>query len=112
MCSLPAQYIGNSAKGKDPVVEELVKEARNRLAKRKHSLWEQAFGRAMIVMSDGKLDQCIMGVEEAMELSPCCAMLLKIHQDLCFFVGAQQRMRDGIARSLPLLDASTTPMFG
>jgi len=106
------QYVGCSAPANDPEVESLVEAARTCLVGRTHHAWEEAFARAILVMAEGRLDQCIMGVEEALELSPKCAMLLKIHQDLCFFVGAQQRMRDMIARSLPLLDENTTPMYG
>jgi len=38
-------------------------------------------------------------------------VLLKLQNDVCYFLGQSHRMRDGVARALPFMDAATTPMY-
>jgi hypothetical protein len=58
---------------------------------------------------------CTLCIDSLLPINPFAAqsdtMLLKLQNDLCYFLGLSFRMRDGVARALPFLLQDTTPMY-
>uniref|UniRef100_A0A7S1DTP2 Tetratricopeptide repeat protein 38 n=2 Tax=Hemiselmis andersenii TaxID=464988 RepID=A0A7S1DTP2_HEMAN len=102
--------LGSSGKLEDDKILELVKRMETAVSVREHTDRERGVVAAVLEMSRGRLEAAVAVVEEVGVLWPQDAMVAKLTNDLCYFLGQSVRMRDYNARVLPSLSEGV-PMF-